>query len=85
MTVETVPLSRAFQGEELRNEGMVIRAKGQPDRYILANAAPFLDENGVKLGAVAVMHDITEHKRFGGRQGERHCRTSESSFRSQET
>ncbi|MCG6535368.1 MAG: PAS domain S-box protein, partial [Syntrophales bacterium LBB04] len=63
MTVATVPLARAFRGEELRHEGMVIRAKGRPERHILANAAPFFDEKGAKLGAVAVMHDITERKR----------------------
>ncbi|MGO8880302.1 MAG: PAS domain S-box protein [Desulfomonilaceae bacterium] len=37
MNVATVPLARAFRGEELRNEGMVIRAKGGPERHILAN------------------------------------------------
>jgi PAS domain S-box-containing protein len=62
MTVATVPLARAFRGEEVRNTEMVIQAKGQPERHILANAAPFFDENGAKLGAVAVMHDITERK-----------------------
>lgn len=64
MTVATVPLARAFRGEVLRNEGMVIRAKGQPERHIVSNCAPFFDEKGTKLGAVAGMHDITEHKRF---------------------
>ena len=29
MTVDTVPLARAFRGDVLRDEGMVIRAKGQ--------------------------------------------------------
>ncbi len=64
MTVATVPLAHAFRGEEVRNAGMVTQAKSQPERHILANAAPFFDENGVKLGAVAVMHDITERKRL---------------------
>ena len=63
MTVATVPLARAFRGEVLVNEGMVIRAKGQPARHILANCAPFFDEKGTKLGAVGVMHDITDSKR----------------------
>ena len=63
MTVATVPLSRAFRGEYLLHEGMVIRAKGRPHRHILANCAPFFDEKGTKLGAVGVMHDITEIKR----------------------
>jgi two-component system cell cycle sensor histidine kinase/response regulator CckA len=63
MTVATVPLLRAFRGEYLLHEGMVIRAKGRPHRHILANCAPFFDEKGTKLGAVGVMHDITEIKR----------------------
>jgi PAS domain S-box-containing protein len=63
MTEATVPLSRSFRGEVLRNEGMVIRAADRPDRHILASGAPFFDENGAKLGAVVVMHDITERKR----------------------
>ncbi|MGO9118407.1 MAG: PAS domain S-box protein [Desulfomonilaceae bacterium] len=63
MTEATVPLARAFRGEVLRDGGMVIRAKGQPVRHILANCATFFDETGTKLGAVGVMHDITERKR----------------------
>ena len=62
MTVETLPLSRAFRGDELRNEYLVIRAKGQTDRHIVANCAPFFDEKGSKLGAMVVMHDITDRK-----------------------
>ena len=63
MSLEDVPLARAFHGETLHDEPMVIQAKGQPLRHILANSAPFFDEHGRKLGAVAVMHDITERKR----------------------
>jgi len=53
------PVARAFRGEILRDFEMVIRAKDQPPRKITANATPILDEQGKKLGAVAVMHDIT--------------------------
>ncbi|HWQ18884.1 MAG TPA: PAS domain S-box protein, partial [Methanotrichaceae archaeon] len=62
MSSASVPLFRAFQGEMLRDAGMVIQAKGQPSRYVLANCTPFFDEIGRKLGAVGVMHDITERK-----------------------
>ncbi len=62
LSVETVPLARAYGGEQVRNTEMSIVAKGQPPRFILANASPFFDEQGQMLGAVAVMVDITERK-----------------------
>lgn len=63
LTSETVPLARAFRGEEVRNAEMSIVAKGQPPRFILANASPFFDENGKKLGAVTVMMDVTRRRK----------------------
>jgi len=63
MTMDNIPLARAFRGETLHNEPMVIWAKDQPPRHVLANSAPFFDGQGRKLGAVAVLHDITERKR----------------------
>jgi PAS domain S-box-containing protein len=63
MTMETVPLARAFRGETVCDAGMVICAQGQPPRQIVANCAPLRDAQGHLLGAVAVMHDITERRR----------------------
>jgi|GEM_PF-775947 len=60
MSVDSVPIARAFRGETLRNSGMVIRKKGQDPRHILANSSPVFDNDHKKLGAVAVLHDITE-------------------------
>jgi PAS domain S-box-containing protein len=62
MTMETVPLARAYRGETVCDAGMVICAKGRPPRQITANSAPLHDPQGRLLGAVAVMHDITERK-----------------------
>jgi PAS domain S-box-containing protein len=62
MDANTVPLARAFRGETLHGIGMVIAAKGQPKRSILAHAGPIKGEDGQVLGAVVVMHDITERK-----------------------
>jgi light-regulated signal transduction histidine kinase (bacteriophytochrome) len=42
---------------------MSIVAKGKPQRYILASSCPFFDAQHNLLGAVAVMHDITERRR----------------------
>ncbi|MBW4649346.1 MAG: PAS domain S-box protein [Kastovskya adunca ATA6-11-RM4] len=63
LATENIPLVRAFQGESVRNAEMAIVAKGQPPRYILANGDPLFDDKGRKIGAVALMHDITERKR----------------------
>ena len=59
---EATPLTRAFNGETVRDARMVIRAEGQPLRHIVANGGPFFDEQGKKLGAVVTMHDITARK-----------------------
>jgi len=53
------PVCRAFHGEHLRNFEMAIIAPGQPLRFVSANASPILDADGQKLGAVAIMYDIT--------------------------
>ncbi len=62
MDIRTVPLARAFRGETVRDVGMVIAAKGRPQRYVIAQAAPVREKDGRVLGAVAVMHDMTERK-----------------------
>ena len=62
MPVEEVPLTRAFNGETVRDAPMVIRPEGQAPRHIVANGDPFFDKQGKKLGAVVTMHDITTRK-----------------------
>ena len=62
MPVEEVPLTRAFNGETVRDAPMVIRPEGQAPRHIVANGDPFFDKQGKKLGAVVTMHDITARK-----------------------
>lgn len=62
LAMEEIPLLRAFHGETIRNFAMSIVAKGQSPRYILADADPLFDAQGNKIGALALMHDITERK-----------------------
>lgn len=60
---DEVPLARAFRGEHVHDFEMVVGAPGQPERVVVTNAAPVLDSNGVQVGAVASMTDVTEKKR----------------------
>lgn len=63
MRKDDVPLFRALQGEAVTNMEMVIAPNNAPARTVLVNAQALFNANGQKLGAVAVMHDITERKR----------------------
>ena len=63
MPVQEIPLLRAYQGEVVKNQEMAIAPKGEGARFLSANARGMTDTEGRVLGAVAVMHDITEQKR----------------------
>jgi PAS domain S-box-containing protein len=63
MSMEEVPLYRALQGEYLSEVELVVAPKGGVARTLLASARPLFGPQGEKLGAIAVMHDITEWKR----------------------
>ncbi|WAL60007.1 PAS domain S-box protein [Thermocoleostomius sinensis] len=62
MQVEEIPLFRAFQGEIVKNVEMMIVPKQGKCRTLLASGQAFFDGQGKKLGAVVVMHDITDRK-----------------------
>ncbi|MBA1272945.1 PAS domain S-box protein [Stutzerimonas azotifigens] len=60
---EEIPLRRALHGEHITNLEMTIVLDGQP-RHVLVNADPLHAPDGDQIGAVAVLHDITERKRI---------------------
>ncbi|MGH8453764.1 MAG: diguanylate cyclase domain-containing protein, partial [Nevskiales bacterium] len=62
---ENLPLLRAFQGEAVRNAQIVIAPRGLPPRFVLCSGDPVLDTEGNKIGAVLVMHDISEQREAG--------------------
>mgnify|MGYP006206132507 CR=1 FL=1 len=57
-------LLRALAGEQIRNLEYCIVLPGQPMRFIAVNADPLHTADGSLIGAVAILHDITEHKRI---------------------
>jgi PAS domain S-box-containing protein len=56
------PLVRAFNGEVFQDAAVVIRARDQPLRHILANGSPIVDARHRRLGAMVVMHDVTSQR-----------------------
>ncbi|HEX8237777.1 MAG TPA: PAS domain S-box protein [Abditibacteriaceae bacterium] len=57
-----VPLFKALRGEHVRNTEMVIAPHEGSTRLVTNNGEPLFDAAGGKLGAVVVMHDITERR-----------------------
>ena len=53
------PLASALRGEVLLDREFLIRPTNGPERILSLNATPFEDIDGHRLGAVAVIHDVT--------------------------
>lgn len=54
-----IPLMRAWKGERVRGQTIVIRTPAKPPRTVSCNATPLLGHDGQVLGAVCTMHDVT--------------------------
>jgi PAS domain S-box-containing protein len=59
---DEIPLFRALQGEAVVGQEMTIAPTDGMTRSLLANATAIYSTTGVKLGAVALMRDITEYQ-----------------------
>ncbi|GIF15753.1 sensor histidine kinase [Actinoplanes teichomyceticus] len=57
---DQVPLTRAFNGERIDDEQIVLREPGVPARRFAVNGRPIDTPDGGRLGAVVALHDITE-------------------------
>ena len=62
MTKDQVPLFRAFQGEPVKGQELVIERADGSKRRVLCSGQTMLDDEGRKIGAVVSMHDITLQK-----------------------
>jgi CheY-like chemotaxis protein len=63
MAREDEPLFRALRGERVKDVEMVVATRGLPPRSLLASGKALFGSDGRRLGALVVMHDITERKR----------------------
>ncbi len=62
MPMEEVPLFKALNGDLVRDMEMVIAPLDSTPRLLIANGELLFDAEGAKMGAVVVMHDITQRK-----------------------
>jgi PAS domain S-box-containing protein len=64
LSPEELPLTRAFRGVTLRETPVVLRAAGQPVRYLRVSGGPIRDAAGRRQGAVIVMRDESRTRRM---------------------
>ncbi|MBF0271593.1 MAG: PAS domain S-box protein [Magnetococcales bacterium] len=76
LPIEEIPLYRAFSGQSVLEQELVVAPENGTRRTLLATGRAICDAAGNKLGAVVSMHDITMQKRT-----EDALRLSESRFR----
>ena len=62
LALNEIPLLQALRGKRVRNTEMSICPDGVVSNYIQANASPLYDGNEL-VGAMVIMHDITELRR----------------------
>jgi PAS domain S-box-containing protein len=77
---ERLPLVRALRGESVQVELMVEQPDHADGIFLEVTARPMKDAEGNSCGGVAVLRDITEHKRAAATL----CRQSEELMRSQQ-
>jgi two-component system phosphate regulon sensor histidine kinase PhoR len=63
VTPTQLPLMHALRGEQVRGAEQALRLPDGGSRRLRVNAHPITDEQGRRLGAVSVFHDVTEARR----------------------
>ncbi|MCF6188120.1 MAG: diguanylate cyclase, partial [Desulfobulbaceae bacterium] len=62
LRTDEIPLVKAFKGEQVRNQEMLVLSTGGKKRELRASGQAMYDNEGNKLGAVISLHDITDLK-----------------------
>jgi diguanylate cyclase (GGDEF)-like protein/PAS domain S-box-containing protein len=58
----SMPLMRAVRGAVVRDEELVIAPAQRPARRLIVNGQPLRTAEGVQIGAVVALHDVTRQK-----------------------
>jgi PAS domain S-box-containing protein len=64
MPTDHVPLVRAWRGEQVDDVELVVRANGQPERYLRCYGQQLRGHDGRVFGAVVSMRDMTEQREY---------------------
>ncbi len=64
MPTERVPLLRAWRGEVVADAELVVRATGQPERYLRCFGQQLRGDGGRVFGAVVSMRDMTDRREY---------------------
>lgn len=59
---EDFPLVKALRGKEVKNQQLILKHDGECFEYLSVNGKQIIGESGEILGALIVVHDITEQK-----------------------
>ena len=62
LKTEDIPLMRAFNGESLRNVEITTITESKKLYHLSVNGDPIIDTEGNKIGAVVVLHDLSDRK-----------------------
>ncbi|WP_102345137.1 diguanylate cyclase domain-containing protein [Bacillus sp. Marseille-P3661] len=63
MNTNNIPLLRALRGEEVKHQQLIYKPNGESAQFHSVNGKQITSKTGEIIGALVVIHDITEQKR----------------------
>jgi PAS domain S-box-containing protein len=66
LPVDRYPLARALTGDVIRDDEIVVKPTDGAPRAVLCSGQAVVGEDGVRIGAVLALHDVTERRQLEG-------------------